>query len=581
MKKIILMIIFSPLKCVSFLLLVLIERIGRFLGWYQTKDETVERTSYSGKEDNIRELVSFSINGKDCNDVKVLEQYDKGTGKQWSAVISLVFIEDEKHIRMLLNEELDGFFKSNFPNFVSLLVSYENCVDVKKMLSIFKPDILVIDIKLTGNRSGLDVLQEIRALDHNVPVVVYTAYDSFQHDLKSIAADYYVVKSVDLRPLVNIIANILLSRGKVAYSSNLYNKVFEDILNDELNKKSCLDECVYTFEDYCQALHFSGSEEVYMYIKQLFEKNSLLFSFEIFRLRSDIVKYLNSAAPFGVDSYDKNCGVLTSERIAKEYVYIESKIFADKAKSMLDTLVKSFYDKIDGGGMDLSQVRKVIDMLQDSPAVIQARESLLYNLLADTRHDLVNEIRKFKYFLKKNPSSNELGVLSALANMENSVDRLKSAYSYTIMPHFVRVELYVLVTDLLNKHLFVDDKNVDVVKVYADSCFVDVDFNFVFITLKHLIANSVDAAIGNLQINIVLEKSMDCAVVKVIDNGPGIPDEIIGHVFEKGTTTKEGHAGNGLPIALGMIQSLGGMIQFNSKLGVGTEAAIKLPISVF
>ncbi|MDD4952451.1 MAG: response regulator, partial [Desulfovibrionaceae bacterium] len=51
------------------------------------------------------------------------------------------------------------------------------------------------------NRSGLDLLQEIRAQDQNLPVILSTAYDSFQHDLKSIAADYYVVKSVDLAEL--------------------------------------------------------------------------------------------------------------------------------------------------------------------------------------------------------------------------------------------------------------------------------------------------------------------------------------------------------------------------------------------
>ncbi|MFP4237208.1 MAG: response regulator, partial [Desulfonatronovibrio sp.] len=33
--------------------------------------------------------------------------------------------------------------------------------------------------------------------------------DSFQHDLKSIAADYYVVKSVDLSELIDKVRKIL------------------------------------------------------------------------------------------------------------------------------------------------------------------------------------------------------------------------------------------------------------------------------------------------------------------------------------------------------------------------------------
>ena len=39
-----------------------------------------------------------------------------------------------------------------------------------------------------------------------MPVILSTAYDSFQHDLKSIAADYYVVKSVDLGELKSKVA---------------------------------------------------------------------------------------------------------------------------------------------------------------------------------------------------------------------------------------------------------------------------------------------------------------------------------------------------------------------------------------
>ncbi len=51
------------------------------------------------------------------------------------------------------------------------------------------------------NRSGLDLLQEIRTENQKIPVILSTAYDSYQHDIKSIAADYYVVKSVDLTEL--------------------------------------------------------------------------------------------------------------------------------------------------------------------------------------------------------------------------------------------------------------------------------------------------------------------------------------------------------------------------------------------
>lgn len=105
----------------------------------------------------------------------------------------ILVVDDEKHIRMLYREELeaDGYE----------LATSDGEEDILEVIAREKPTIVILDIKLGVNRSGLDLLQEIRAKDPVIPVILSTAYDSFQHDLKSIAADYYVVKSVDLTEL--------------------------------------------------------------------------------------------------------------------------------------------------------------------------------------------------------------------------------------------------------------------------------------------------------------------------------------------------------------------------------------------
>ena len=46
-----------------------------------------------------------------------------------------------------------------------------------------------------------DYIKDIRKDYYNVPVILCSAYSSFKGDLKSIAADYYVVKSADLTEL--------------------------------------------------------------------------------------------------------------------------------------------------------------------------------------------------------------------------------------------------------------------------------------------------------------------------------------------------------------------------------------------
>ena len=73
-----------------------------------------------------------------------------------------------------------------------------------------KPDLVVLDIKMAGY-NGLDLLQEIRNRFYNLPVILCSAYDSFKRDIKSIAADFYVVKSSDLTQLKKTISRALES----------------------------------------------------------------------------------------------------------------------------------------------------------------------------------------------------------------------------------------------------------------------------------------------------------------------------------------------------------------------------------
>ena len=113
----------------------------------------------------------------------------------------VLVVDDERHIRMLYQEELqaEGYT-------VALTDGREPIMDV---IAHKDPSVVVLDIKLGPDISGLNLLQTIRSANSNLPVILSTAYDSFQHDLKSIAANYYVVKSVDLTELKEKVAKAM------------------------------------------------------------------------------------------------------------------------------------------------------------------------------------------------------------------------------------------------------------------------------------------------------------------------------------------------------------------------------------
>jgi DNA-binding response OmpR family regulator len=115
----------------------------------------------------------------------------------------VLIVDDEKHIRLLYSEELE---EEGYE--VALASDGSGIVD---RIEVEKPDVVVLDIKMVSS-NGLDVLQEIRNKYYNLPVILCSAYGSYKVDIKSRAADAYVVKSSDLTELKNKIAQVLETR---------------------------------------------------------------------------------------------------------------------------------------------------------------------------------------------------------------------------------------------------------------------------------------------------------------------------------------------------------------------------------
>ena len=112
----------------------------------------------------------------------------------------IMVVDDEKHIRLLYSEELEdeGYQVITVSNGYKLLEKIEN----------EKPDLVILDIKLR-DYDGLDLLLSIRNKFYDMPVGICSAYDTFKEDIRSIAADFYVVRSYDLTELKNNIAKTL------------------------------------------------------------------------------------------------------------------------------------------------------------------------------------------------------------------------------------------------------------------------------------------------------------------------------------------------------------------------------------
>ena len=112
----------------------------------------------------------------------------------------ILIVDDEEHIRFLYSEELS---EAGYE-----VITADSGYKLMERIEDEKPDLIVLDIKMV-DYNGLDLLQDIRNRFYNMPVVLCTAYDTFKEDMKSIAADFYVIKSFDLSELKSKIAMAL------------------------------------------------------------------------------------------------------------------------------------------------------------------------------------------------------------------------------------------------------------------------------------------------------------------------------------------------------------------------------------
>ena len=100
--------------------------------------------------------------------------------------------------------------------------------------------------------------------------------------------------------------------------------------------------------------------------------------------------------------------------------------------------------------------------------------------------------------------------------------------------------------------------------------------------LKNLLSNAIKFTDDGI-IDVVLEENANDITIKVIDQGIGIAQEKLGHIFDRfkqadgSTTRKYGGTGLGLSISKELSHLLGGDIKAFSKLGVGSTFELILP----
>jgi two-component system response regulator (stage 0 sporulation protein F) len=112
----------------------------------------------------------------------------------------ILIIDDQRCIREFLSEELmlEGY----------RVRAMRDLASVGGHLKFLQPDLVLLDLYLDG-ADGFGLFHEIKRQAPDLPVIIFTAYDSYREDPRLSQADGYVIKSMALDELKEKIAGVL------------------------------------------------------------------------------------------------------------------------------------------------------------------------------------------------------------------------------------------------------------------------------------------------------------------------------------------------------------------------------------
>jgi len=213
--------------------------------------------------------------------------------------------------------------------------------------------------------------------------------------------------------------------------------------------------------------------------------------------------------------------------------------------------------------------------IMNSVAPISSLSDTLKNMLNNSREN-VSEVNRPAF------EDIELGIDTIKRRSENL---LKFAETYRNLNKITTPNLSkIYVRDLFeNMHLLMqptlDSKNIELDIILKDpDLIVEADPNLIEQVLINLIVNAIEAVKEQQEPHIILSASHtpnNKTVIKVADNGTGMPEELLDQIFIPFFSTKKTGSGIGLSLCKQIMMLHKGNIHVQSKVGEGTAFSLQ------
>ncbi|MBS1598796.1 MAG: HAMP domain-containing histidine kinase [Bacteroidetes bacterium] len=280
-----------------------------------------------------------------------------------------------------------------------------------------------------------------------------------------------------------------------------------------------------------------------------------------------------------------------TNRITSSFTLISEKMRQVNLSKTNELVVWKNKDEI--GGL-ITEYNKMVEKLDESAAALakSEREGAWREMARQVAHEIKNPLTPMKLsiqYLQKAINNNSGNVKELTSNVARTlveqIDHLsKIAADFSQFANignpknevfdlhemlYSLTSLYETTENLLFKWVPVHPK----IMVYADKT----QLNRLF---TNLLQNALEACHGRDKcvISVSEEFKEDTILVKVTDNGEGIPDSMHSKIFMPNFTTKSSGTGLGLAMSKTIVEQAKGKIWFETEVGKGTTFFVELPV---
>ena len=242
----------------------------------------------------------------------------------------------------------------------------------------------------------------------------------------------------------------------------------------------------------------------------------------------------------------------------------------------------------------IGEYNRMVDKLEDSKVqlVRLEREGAWREMARQVAHDIKNPLTTMKLSMQQlervsnNPEQAAAYLRKAITRLIEQIDSLAQiASEFSMFANLdIRQKSDMVVNEVVESvyDLFSEQKNVALdLKIPEERFHILGDKNHLIRVFNNLVINAIQAIPSDREgkIHVSLLRQNNLAVIKISDNGGGIPPEIVERVFEPNFTTKTSGSGLGLAICKKIIEAHDGNIRFETRENEGTDFFVEMPIT--